>query len=178
VTPHSTRSNEGSWRTRLLVILAIGLLTAVALSATGCSKKAAEPATTTPAQTAPAEPASTTPSATTEVTQLEIKDVVEGKGAEVNSGDTVTVNYTGWLLDGTKFDSSLDRNEPFEFTVGAGKVIQGWDEGLAGMKVGGKRELLIPSAMGYGEQGAGGVIPPNASLKFEIDLLKVTPAAK
>jgi FKBP-type peptidyl-prolyl cis-trans isomerase FkpA len=83
------------------------------------------------------------------------------------------VNYTGWLADGTKFDSSLDRNQPFSFPLGAGQVIKGWDEGIAGMKVGGKRTLIIPPALGYGARGAGNVIPPNATLKFQVELLDV-----
>jgi FKBP-type peptidyl-prolyl cis-trans isomerase len=101
------------------------------------------------------------------------EDLIEGTGEEVKNGDTVKVNYTGTLLDGTQFDSSLDRGEPFEFTVGQGQVIQGWDEGLLGMKVGGKRKLTIPSSMGYGETGAGESIPPNAGLIFEIELVEI-----
>jgi FKBP-type peptidyl-prolyl cis-trans isomerase FkpA len=96
-----------------------------------------------------------------------------GEGAEAKAGQAVTVHYTGWLTDGTKFDSSLDRRQPFSFPLGAGRVIRGWDEGVAGMKVGGKRRLIIPSALGYGARGAGGVIPPNAELIFEVELLSV-----
>ena len=102
-----------------------------------------------------------------------VEDLEEGTGDEVKSGDTVKVHYTGTLLDGTKFDSSLDRGEPFEFTGGQGQVIQGWDEGILGMKVGGKRKLTIPSSMGYGETGAGESIPPNAGLVFEIELIEI-----
>lgn len=108
-----------------------------------------------------------------DITELKIEDTPAGDGAEVKSGDTVSVHYTGTLLDGTKFDSSKDRGQPFEFKVGDGLVIKGWDEGLVGMKVGGTRILTIPANMAYGEQGAGGLIPPNAALKFEIELLEV-----
>lgn len=105
--------------------------------------------------------------------ELQIQELVAGTGDEAKPGDKVTVNYTGWLTDGTKFDSSLDRNEPFVFRLGAGQVIQGWDQGVAGMHVGGKRKLTIPSRLGYGSRGAGGVIPPDATLVFEVELLKV-----
>jgi peptidylprolyl isomerase len=105
--------------------------------------------------------------------QLVIDDLVVGEGKEVTAGDRVSVHYTGWLTDGKMFDSSLKRGTPFQFTVGAHQVIAGWDQGLLGMKVGGKRKLTIPASMGYGERGAGGVIPPNATLVFEIELLDV-----
>lgn len=107
------------------------------------------------------------------ITELKIEDLVVGTGAEAVAGKLISVHYTGTLTNGTKFDSSKDRGEPFEFTLGAGQVIQGWDKGFAGMKVGGKRKLTIPSDMGYGAQGAGGVIPPNATLIFEVELLGV-----
>jgi FKBP-type peptidyl-prolyl cis-trans isomerase FkpA len=104
---------------------------------------------------------------------LKYEDLVVGDGAAAASGQTVTVHYTGWLTDGRKFDSSLDRKQPFSFALGKGRVIRGWDEGVAGMQVGGRRRLTIPPQLGYGAQGAGGVIPPNATLVFEVELLDV-----
>ncbi len=105
------------------------------------------------------------------MSELEIEDQVVGEGDEAVAGQTVEVHYTGWLVDGTKFDSSLDRDETFSFKLGAGQVIAGWDQGVAGMKVGGARKLTIPPEMGYGERGAGGVIPPNATLVFKVELM-------
>ena len=114
------------------------------------------------------------------VNELQTVDQKPGTGAEAVSGKVVFVHYTGWLYDpakpdgkGTKFDSSLDRNIPFNFSLGSGKVIKGWDEGIIGMKVGGQRTLVIPPNKGYGERGAGGVIPPNATLLFDVELLDV-----
>ncbi|HYM65142.1 MAG TPA: FKBP-type peptidyl-prolyl cis-trans isomerase [Candidatus Sulfotelmatobacter sp.] len=104
---------------------------------------------------------------------LKFKDEILGTGQEVKAGDTVTVNYLGTLENGTKFDSSYDRNTPFTTQIGVGQVIKGWDEGIVGMKVGGKRKLIIPSSLGYGEQGAGNSIPPNSTLIFEVELLSV-----
>ena len=111
---------------------------------------------------------------------LQKTDLAPGNGAEIKSGQTALVHYTGWLYDaaapenkGKKFDSSVDRNEPFEFPVGAGMVIKGWDEGVQGMKVGGTRKLIIPPDLAYGKRGAGGVIPPDAELTFEVELLNV-----
>ena len=108
---------------------------------------------------------------------LKIEEIIVGTGAQAVVGGEVTVHYTGWLLQGdkrgAKFDSSVDRKEPFKFPLGAGRVIKGWDEGVAGMKVGGKRVLTIPPELGYGARGAGGVIPPNATLVFEVELLGV-----
>lgn len=110
---------------------------------------------------------------TTTPSGLTIDDLVVGNGAAAAAGQQVTVHYTGWLTDGKKFDSSKDRNDPFVFPLGAGRVIKGWDEGVQGMKIGGKRKLTIPPALGYGARGAGGVIPPNATLVFEVELLGV-----
>jgi FKBP-type peptidyl-prolyl cis-trans isomerase FkpA len=107
------------------------------------------------------------------MSELIIEDLTLGNGDEATRGKTVVVHYTGWLTDGTKFDSSKDRNDPFDFPLGAGHVIRGWDQGVAGMKVGGTRKLTIPPEMGYGSRGAGGVIPPNATLVFEVELLAV-----
>jgi FKBP-type peptidyl-prolyl cis-trans isomerase len=103
---------------------------------------------------------------------LKYVDLVVGTGPEAEAGKTVVVHYKGWLTDGTPFDSSVDRG-PFSFALGAGRVIKGWDEGVAGMKVGGKRKLVIPPQLGYGARGAGSVIPPNAELIFEVELLKI-----
>lgn len=105
--------------------------------------------------------------------ELKIEDEVVGTGKEAVSGTSVTVNYLGTLLDGTKFDSSYDRKTPFTFNLGAGEVIKGWDQGVVGMKVGGKRKLTIPASLGYGSTGAGALIPPNSTLVFEVELLNV-----
>ena len=114
----------------------------------------------------------------TTATGLQYEDTVVGDGAEATKGQTVTVHYTGWLYEdgeqGDKFESSKDRRDPFQFILGAGMVIRGWDEGVAGMKIGGARTLIIPSDLGYGPRGAGGVIPPNATLKFDVELLELS----
>jgi FKBP-type peptidyl-prolyl cis-trans isomerase FkpA len=125
-------------------------------------------------------PAMSNPLPSLPLASLSTIDIAVGKGAEAVAGKPVVVHYTGWLYDpskpegkGKKFDSSVDRGSPFSFPLGAGRVIQGWDKGVAGMKVGGKRTLIIPPDMGYGSRGAGGVIPPNAALLFHVELLEV-----
>jgi FKBP-type peptidyl-prolyl cis-trans isomerase len=110
---------------------------------------------------------------TTTESGLQYYDFTIGEGAEATRGSDVTVHYRGWRTDSTQFDASYDRDRPFTFTLGAGQVIQGWDEGVAGMKVGGERQLVIPPELGYGSSGAGNVIPPNATLIFEVELLEV-----
>ena len=114
---------------------------------------------------------------TTTASGLQYEDTVVGTGATATRGQSVRVHYTGWLYkdgqQGAKFDSSRDRNDPFEFPLGAGMVIKGWDEGVQGMQIGGQRTLIIPPELGYGARGAGGVIPPNATLKFDVELLAV-----
>jgi peptidylprolyl isomerase len=125
----------------------------------------------------PATAQTTAKKTMTTASGLQIIDTVEGTGATPKTGQTCVMHYTGWLyvngMKGKKFDSSVDRGEPFEFPIGRGRVIKGWDEGVASMKVGGKRTLIIPPALGYGERGAGGVIPPNAVLMFDVELLEV-----
>ena len=131
---------------------------------------------TTTAMSAGEAPSSGKPSAVKLVTTdsgLQYVDLVVGTGRQAELGDTATVHYTGWLEDGTKFDSSLDRGRPFSFRVGAGQVIKGWDEGVGTMREGGKRKLIIPPNLGYGSRGAGRAIPPNATLTFEVEVLKL-----
>lgn len=123
----------------------------------------------TPVPTAIITPVSTS----TTSSGLKIEDLVVGNGKEVKAGDNITINYLGTLADGTKFDSSYDRNQPFQTKIGVGQVIKGWDEGVIGMKVGGKRKLTIPPDLGYGSQGAGNLIPPNSTLIFTLELLEV-----
>jgi FKBP-type peptidyl-prolyl cis-trans isomerase len=142
----------------LVLTMGVGVAHAQDPGKTGTKPKDAKPST---------EVVSTTESG------LKIIELELGNGAEAKAGQKVSVHYSGFLEDGQKFDSSLDRGQPFDFKLGAGQVIKGWDEGVAGMKVGGKRRLIIPSKLGYGERGAGGAIPPNATLVFEVELLGV-----
>jgi len=151
-----------SVRKSLLIPCLIALAAACSQSE---APKQEQPATLPPAP-------STQPQAAA-VTELRIEDTKVGTGDTAVAGKNVTVHYTGWLTDGTKFDSSKDHGQPFTFQLGAGQVIKGWDQGVAGMKVGGVRKLTIPSSLGYGDRGAGGVIPPNATLLFEVELLGV-----
>jgi peptidylprolyl isomerase len=147
----------------IAIILSASLLLFVA----SCGKKA-ETASQAKSQTTGAKMDTvTTPSG------LKYVDLKVGTGATPQTGQTCFMHYTGWLTDGKKFDSSRDRNQPFPFPIGMGKVIKGWDEGVASMKVGGQRKLIIPPQLGYGERGAGGVIPPNATLIFDVELLEV-----
>ncbi|MBK9077905.1 MAG: FKBP-type peptidyl-prolyl cis-trans isomerase [Hyphomicrobium sp.] len=131
----------------------------------------------TPESAATAQNTGTNMTTTTTASGLQFADTVVGTGASPTTGQTCVMHYTGWLykdgVKGSKFDSSVDRGQPFEFTIGVGQVIKGWDEGVATMKVGGKRTLIIPAALGYGARGAGGVIPPNATLIFDVELLGV-----
>ena len=146
---------------RLIKLLPLALLLTAALAMTGCGKRATAPGSD-------------------KVTRLQIIDTKVGTGAEAKQYQMVTVHYTGWLYDdtkpdhrGKKFDSSRDRGQPFQFRLGIGHVIQGWDQGVAGMKVGGERTLIIPASLGYGARGAGSDIPPNAALVFDVELLGV-----
>ena len=151
---------------KILILVAASVL---ALALVGCGK-----ATDNPAPKPAAPDTSSSPTQDEVATDLVIEDLTVGEGAEATVGSTAVVHYTGWLADGTMFESSKDSGRPFEFSVGAGRVIAGWDQGVQGMKVGGVRKLTIPSELAYGPQGAGnGVIPPNATLVFEIELLEV-----
>jgi peptidylprolyl isomerase len=150
-------------------IPAITIAVAMAVLVVGCDKSAAPPVSTENTPMPAAAPASRTTAS-----GLTIVDVQPGTGPEAKTGDHVLVNYRGRLQStGAQFDSSYDRGQPFDFNLGAGQVIRGWDEGVAGMKVGGKRQLTIPPDLGYGANGAGGVIPPNATLVFDVELVGI-----
>jgi FKBP-type peptidyl-prolyl cis-trans isomerase len=141
------------------------------ISGCGSSEKSGAPGPS--AAASPSSPAKVSGTPTTTASGLQYWDVATGSGDTAVPGKPVSVQYTGWLTTGEKFDSSLDHGKPFVFTLGAGQVIPGWDEGVAGMKAGGKRQLRIPPALGYGDRGAGGVIPPNATLIFDVELVEV-----
>jgi FKBP-type peptidyl-prolyl cis-trans isomerase FkpA len=154
--------------------LIVGLVVSALVGLAGCSStpQASNPQTSTSAPTTSGEPAAA-PGKVPDVTELKIEDMVVGTGAEAASGKAVSVHYTGWLANGTEFDSSVDRGTPLQFWLGQGDVIRGWDEGLVGMKVGGKRRLTIPPELGYGAKGSGGVIPANATLVYDVELMSV-----
>jgi FKBP-type peptidyl-prolyl cis-trans isomerase FkpA len=148
----------------------------VTVTHTTAASATASAAPPTPTATATATAPAPTPAPAAEGSDvLGVKDVVVGKGAEAKAGDKVSVHYVGTLTNGTEFDSSKKHGKPFDFTLGRGMVIKGWDQGVAGMKVGGRRKLTIPPSLGYGAHGAGALIPPNATLQFDIELLGINP---
>lgn len=155
---------------KFAIVLALSLVLGVLFGCGGNDKPAASGASSTPSSSSPMK-VSGSPTATP--SGLQYWDIVVGTGPTAAAGSTVKVHYSGFLTSGAKFDSSRDRGEPFSFQLGAGQVIKGWDEGVAGMKVGGQRQLRIPPQLGYGAEGAGGVIPPNATLIFDVELLDV-----
>ena len=167
-----------------LLLAVIAGLALAGCQQTSTTEKSSTATTNTAATgtSATSEPAAGTPATTSGATEgqertlpggLKVTDIKVGSGPMAETGSTVAVHYTGWLMDGTKFDSSLDRGDPIVFQLGAGRVIKGWEEGLKGMRVGGKRKLTIPTSMGYGAQGYPPVIPPDATLQFEVELMNV-----
>ena len=168
------------YRTTVLIpaILALlGLVMGTQAQAQDAAPAASTPAAGSAATAVPtpvAKKKKAEPKVVTTPSGLKYQVLKRGSGAFATAGQTVSVHYTGWLTDGTKFDSSVDRGQPFQFTLGAGQVIKGWDEGVAGMRVGEKRKLTIPPDLGYGPNGAGSVIPPNATLVFDVELLGVS----
>ncbi len=158
-------AREAQQRNRRLLLIA-ALVVVVIVVALIILNRNKQPATNAPGLTPGAN-------STTTASGMQIEDLTVGSGAQAKVGDQVVVNYTGWLPDGTKFDSSVDRNKPFEFSLGSGEVISGWDEGVAGMQVGGKRRLTVPPDLAYGQAGYAGVIPPNATLIFEVELMEI-----
>lgn len=158
------RNLEASLKITVLLLLAMMVVTAVFMYGQNGKNTGSK---------APAAPAKVDGPGVKTPSGLQYWDLGKGTGREAVKGSHVTVHYTGWLTNGKKFDSSLDRNEPFDFQLGAGQVIRGWDEGVAGMHIGGKRQLRIPPELGYGPRGAGNVIPPNATLIFDVELLAV-----
>ena len=185
----ATGTQRTALRSRFALVALVAALAAVALTGTACSQnstpsasQSTPPAETqstaaVPTDTADASATATAPAPTpapAPVEKVKIKDLKLGKGAAAKAGDNVTVEYTGWLMDGTKFDSNVG-STPFPVTIGAGRVIEGWDQGLVGMKVGGTRVLTIPPSLGYGVQGYPPAIPGNATLKFQVKLISLTP---
>ncbi len=168
-----SKTRAAQRRNTLIVFVLVLLVAAAAvifIAYRNNSLRAQAPAATT--LTNPARPVDGIPILST-TSGLQFQNIKLGTGPAAAAGSTVSVHYTGWLEDGTKFDSSRDRNAPFEFTLGAGRVIKGWDEGVEGMQVGGVRKLFIPSQLAYGERGVGDIIPPNANLVFEVELLEI-----
>lgn len=170
--PENPRDVGRSWTPSLALAAAAAVALAAACGGGGGKEAAASPGTDDFGTCAAAAKFDST-SMETLADGLRYRDFAEGSGPAAAPGDTVSVHYTGCLTDGTKFDSSYDRNQPFQFVLGTGMVIPGWDEGLQGMKPGGERRLVIPSDLAYGSRGAGGVIPPNATLIFDVEMVSV-----